>query len=355
MKKFFFYTLATVVTFLTFSCSKNTDIENPDKPGPVEPIVPTEKSVVLSGIVDATKVSTDNIGLYKWQASDKITVLTDNGTNREFTAESAGLTSDFSGSIPVADEMEGGFALYPASGSHARADEVVSFVINSDQTWTQDASCIPMYSSIEMVASKPKAEFKALGGALKLICHNIPSGATTLAFTSKVEQICGEFIFDSSSEDQIAGSETDKAAEKTIYIDFSANYSASKVFYIPLPVVTLSGGFTIDILNSNADVLFTVTSTKAIEITRNKLLVAKPLNCASATIIWKETFTGHSSISSDSSSPTSINTGTGYDAVGDSNINYVLGSSSSVQTGTMYSGGASEPELLFKSSNPFTV
>ena len=275
MKKNIFYTLAAVVTFLTFSCSKDTEVQTPDKPVPVDPIVPTEKSVVLSGAVDATKVSSDNNGAYKWQASDIITILTDNGNNREFTAEEAGISTDFSGHIPDADELEGGFALYPASENHSISGTTITFNIPNELAWGADASYMPMYAPITIVEQKPSASFKAVGGALKLILYNIPSGAAYLAFTAASVNIAGDFSLDTTAETPvISGGES-----KEIDINFSDNYSANKVFYIPLPPVTLTGGFTISIFDDEANELFSVTSTKGITIGRNKLVIAPALNC----------------------------------------------------------------------------
>lgn len=299
MKKYIFYTIATVVTFLTFSCSKDTEVQTPDKPLPVDPIVPTEKSVVLSGTVDATKVSSDNNGAYKWQDDDIITILTNKGTNREFTAGEAGISTDFSGHIPDTDDLNGGFALYPASENHSISGTTITFNIPNELAWGADASYMPMYAPITIVEQKPSASFKAVGGALKLILYNIPSGAAYLAFTAASKQICGEFIFDSTDDPDdpnddpvIEGGDSDNAAEKTIKIDFSDNYSVNKVFYIPLPVVTLDGGFTIAILDSTDGELFSVTSTKAVPIARNQLVVAKPLNCTR--ILWHEDFSQYS-------------------------------------------------------------
>ncbi|MBR0297470.1 MAG: chitobiase/beta-hexosaminidase C-terminal domain-containing protein [Bacteroidales bacterium] len=278
MKKNIFYTLAAVVTFLTFSCSKDTEVQTPDKPVPVDPIVPTEKSVVLSGAVDATKVSSDNNGAYKWQASDIITILTDNGNNREFTAEEAGISTDFSGHIPDADELEGGFALYPASENHSISGTTITFNMPNELAWGADASYMPMYAPITIVEQKPSASFKAVGGALKLILYNIPSGAAYLAFTAASVNIAGDFSLDTTAETPvISGGES-----KEIDINFSDNYSANKVFYIPLPPVTLTGGFTISIFDDEANELFSVTSTKGITIGRNKLVIAPALNCSPA-------------------------------------------------------------------------
>lgn len=352
MKKYIIYTLATVVTFLTFSCSKDAEVENPDKPVPVDPVVPTEKSVVLSGDVDATKVSSDNNGAYKWQASDIITILTNNGTNREFTAEEAGISTDFSGHIPTADDLEGGFALYPASDKHSISSNTITFNMPSELAWGADASYMPMYAPITIVEQKPSASFKAVGGALKLILYNIPSGAAYLAFTAASVNIAGDFSLNTlAAEPTISGGET-----KEIDINFSDNYSANKVFYIPLPPVTLTGGFTISIYDNEVNELFSVTSTKALEIVRNKLIVAKPLNCSSSTTMWKETFTGYAADTKWTTAAEIKTTTPTYDAIaydGASIMYYTVDGGSDTKIFSETYAGGSSPEILIGKSTGY--
>lgn len=349
MKKYIFYTLAAVVTFLTFSCSKDTEVQTPDKPVPVDPIVSTEKSVVLSGAVDATKVSSDNNGAYKWQASDIITILTDNGTNREFTAEEAGISTDFSGHIPDADELEGGFALYPASENHSISGTTITFNVPNELAWGADASYMPMYAPITIVEQKPSASFKAVGGALKLILYNIPSSAAKLAFTAASMQISGEFLFDSTDETPvIEGGNTDNAEAKTIKIDFSDNYSANKVFYIPLPVVTLTGGFTISLLDANDVEVFSKSSSKAVSIARNHLVIAAALNCASSQTLWSEDFLQYSDADVPGAKDGEVYHGaTGYACVNGKNDTKIYPANLA---------GGSSPELLInQQGGSFTV
>lgn len=287
MKKII-YAFATVAALTAISCSKEADIQKP------EPQEVAEKPATISAQVgDVTKVSADNAGTYKWQVSDKITVQTDNGSIRTFTAADAGLTTEFSGSIPENEDLNGGFAFYPASNNHFAEESDVIFHIPSELTWSADASNMPLFSGLTTENETTNASFQAVGGVLKLVCFNIPTGATKLAFTAKSMKICGDFEFNTTSAAPwCAGGESN--TDNEIIIDFSANYSSSKVFYIPLPVVTLTGGFTITIYNNDLDALFSVTSTKALAVTANKLIVAPVLNCASETVLWSENFSNFS-------------------------------------------------------------
>ena len=344
MKKYYIALASAVLLFA--GCSREIDVYEPENPTPGEKTV----SVIANVDEELTKVSSDNAGAFKWQNGDVITIVTDNDNIRQFTTSDSGTSADFTGKIPDTDEV-GKYAMYPASESHVASGDALTFHIDGDMTWNADASNMPMLGKI----SGGSATFQAVGGALKLVCFNIPAEADFLLFSATNKQISGDFaIADASIAAPVIATSAKAAGNNEILINFSANYSASKVFYIPLPTGTIDG-FTVSLLDDQLDELFSTTTKAGVElgVVANKLIIAPAMNCASPTIIWKETFTGHTSISSSS---TSIQTGTGYDAIGDSGITYSLGSSSSVQTsGTMYSGGVGAPELLVKSGNPFTV
>lgn len=287
MKKLL-YTIASLAALTAIACTKEqgTPEVRPEIPDTPEEVI--EVPATLSGSMGdpTTKVSNDNNGAYKWQASDHVTILTNNGANREFSADEAGLTTEFSGHIPNTDALVGGFALYPASSNleadhHSISGTTITFNIPTTLTWGADASYMPMYAPIGVDpedAQKFKASFKAVGGAMKLICYNIPAGATTLAFTAKVN-IAGNFTLNTTAETPTL---SDGGTGKEIDIDFSGNYSANKVFYIPLPPVTLTGGFTITIFDSEATKLYEKTTTAAPAIGRNHLVIAPALNCGAA-------------------------------------------------------------------------
>ena len=343
MKKIYYAIAAALVLA---GCAKETEIEEPINTNPEGRLVTIRANVGD----DETRMSTDNSGNFSWQDGDKITVLTSNGNKVEFTTHSAGASVDFSGTLPSGDNL-GSYALYPASTAHAlNNSSSLTFSIVNDVNWSADTNNMPM---IGLIDSEGNASFKAIGGVMKLILYNIPNDAREFTFAATNKKISGDFSIDPTvAAPEITLSSAETVAEKKQTIKFER--TPNKVFYVPLPTGTLDG-FTITLYDGDANELLSKTVTANVTVGRNKLILAPALNCAAATTIWKETFTGHSSISSNSSSPTSIQTGTGYDAVGDSGITYVLGSESSVQTSNLYSGGASSPELLVKSSNPFTV
>lgn len=283
MKKYLF----TILAMATVMVACETEIN-----GPIDPIETPEVAVSLSGSVPGlTRVSSDNAGIYKFQENDEITVITDNNTMRNFTAApGAGETASFEGTIPQGEFIVAAF--YPASEYESYA--VNKFYVPTNIVWKQDASNMPMYATVVTTQEEGKysAEFKAVGGVLKLVCFNVPENATKMVFTAATQKIAGEFTItkDNNDKDQIVGSTSE--VDNSITFDFTGNRSDNMVFYVPLPVVTLTGGFTIAFKDADKE-LISIKSGKAAEITRNKLLIAPSLNCAIAAV-WKEDFSGYS-------------------------------------------------------------
>lgn len=287
MKKFYF-ALAAVAAVLA-GCSKEVDNLKP------EPVTPGEKTVSLKASVGdpQTKVSSDNAGVFKWQDTDKITILTNNGNVRQFTIGEItdGTSAEFSGTIPDAEGETIKYALYPASASHfTYGNDKIRFHIDDQVIWDADASNMPMRAIVDGSAS-----FKAVGGVLKLILFNIPAKADYLKFSATNKQISGDFVIaDASITAPVIATAAKEGDNNEQVIDFSANYSSSKVFYIPLPTGTIDG-FTVALYETlDAEPLYTVTSTKSLSVTANKLIIAPAMNCAKATVLWSEDFSSYS-------------------------------------------------------------
>ena len=297
-----------------------------------------------------TKVSADNDGRYHWQAGDKISVLNDAGKAFEFETEEGGNDVDFSGTISTGNL--GSYAMYPSVSTNESVGDVVSFHLPTTIEWVANATNMPMLGKID----ENKATFRSVGGVLKLVCYNIPSGAAWLQFTATNKQIVGEFMIDGSeSLPVLEATNTDKAGEKELSIDFSSDYSANKVFYIPLPTGTIDG-FTVAILDDELNELFSRTATVNLNVERNQMIIAPSLNCDPTIVLWRESFTNYANATTWESA-TSMNVGGDYDAekFGDATITYLTAGTTSVRTGT--NAGGTTPELSFDKSTPntFTV
>ena len=267
-----FITFAAIAALLVAGCGEEQKLD-------FQPVAPKgEKAVSLRASVPQTKVLADNAGTFKWQNGDHITVITDGDHIRQFSTTDAGFEATFSGTIPTAENI-GAYALYPASESHVAAGNMIEYHLDGDVVWCANASNMPMLGKVTGSGVK----FKAIGGVLKLVLYNIPAEADYLQFVATNKQITGAFdIDDASASDVIIATGTGAGANKELLIDFSANYSENKVFYIPLPTGTIDG-FTLNLLDAEYNELFSKTTTYNLVVAANHLILGPALNCAGAT------------------------------------------------------------------------
>ena len=238
-----------------------------------------------------TKVSADNDGRYHWQAGDKISVLNNAGKAFEFETEEGGNDVDFGGTISTG--TLGSYAMYPACEDNEATGNDILFNIPNEITWVQDATIMPMLGKI----SGDKAIFKSVGGVLKLVCYNIPSGAEQLIFTATNKVISGPFSIDGSDDTPVLETEDGSGgSEQEIWINFKDNYNTNMVFYIPLPTGTIDG-FSVSIIDGSANVLYSndKTASRNLVVARNQMIIAPALNCSAFAdvVLSNEDITSH--------------------------------------------------------------
>ena len=278
-----------------------------------------------------TKVSADNDGRYHWQGGDKITVFDNKQASFVFSTENGGSDVDF-GATSWSGEDLGKYAMYPAS-SHSVNGNVVGFNLPSSYKWKANSTNMPMLGKI----NEDVATFKAVGGVLKLVCYNVPADAVKMEFSATNKKISGSFNIDNAAvENPIIVTAAMAESNNKVSFDFTGERKDNMVFYIPLPTGTIDG-FTVSFLSDVPEVVFTKTSTKTLSVSRNQLIIAPALNCASDTILWTEDFG-------------SFTTGT---QAGKSNIVYAT-TSCSVRSEN-YAAGTSPEMMLSGGSGVFTV
>ena len=335
MKKSIYF-LAAFAAFSFVSCQKEAE----KKVNPVvEPSGTTLRAAVNDGV--DTKVSANPVGVFAWQTSDKIAVLDDSGYAYEFNASGTGASSEFTCASSI---TLGAYAQYPYSASFAGLGDELDFQIPATITYSADATNMPMLGKI----SGDVATFKAVGGLLKLIVYGVPADATELKFAAKNKKISGRFeIADASVDAPVIVTAAKGTGDNLITIDVTGKRSDNMVFYIPLPTGTIDG---FDLTFNDTDVT-SFSSSKNLSIARNDIIVAPAINLLSTTTIWKETFTGYAA-NTQWTSAGSIQTGTGYDAIGNSGITYTTsGDGTKIYTGSMSADGPSgEPEILVNGS-----
>ena len=264
MKKF--YAIAALATVLV-GCAK--EVEDPNVAIPE-----TGNMVTLRASVDNpdTKMQADNVGAFAWQTGDVISVLNNSGKAFDFSTTGSGTTVDFTGTF--ASGSLGDYAMYPKHDEHEASGSTIRFHLPTSLDWAANTTFMPMLGKI----SDGKASFKAVGGVLKLVCYNIPSGAVLFQFSATNKQINGEFIIDGDEASPAIETAAKAGSNNETDIDFTGNYSANKVFYIPLPTGTIDG-FTVSFFDSSANELFTKTTTANLVVGRNKIILGPALNC----------------------------------------------------------------------------
>ena len=356
MKKISFTLVAAMILA---GCAKEVNVDTTQET-PAEPAAEVSVSLKASVGDPETRVSSDNFGVYKWQASDKITILTDNGANRTFTTTSAGHDADFDGIIPNTDKLNGGFALYPASepdnedkGGHKKSGNTITFNIPREITWSADASNMPMLASITANPqdnSMYNASFKAVGGVLKLILYNIPAEADYLVFVAKTNKISGDYTIENATvTNPVIETEAKTENNNELWINFSENYSSSKVFYIPLPTGTV-GGFTVKLYNDKGDELFSQPTKEGVNlsVTANHLIIGPVLNCDPEKTLWSEDFSQYSADEVPGNKD-------GENYHGASDYTCVNGNSNTMIYDEELAGGASPELLINKNGGSFTA
>lgn len=262
------YILAAFAAIVFVSCQKEQEKKQEDTT--IEQVV-EQKGTVLHASVNEpedTKVTANPVGVFAWQTSDKIAVLDDNGDAVEFSASSAGSSSEFTcaSSISLGD-----YAQYPYSADFVGVGNTLEFRIPEVITYSANATNMPMLGKI----SGDAATFKAVGGLLKLIVYGVPEDATELEFAANNKKVSGAFeIADASIEAPVIETSDKGSGDNIITIDFTGKRSANMVFYFPLPTGTIDG-FT---LTFNDSELTSKTSSKNLVIERNDIIVAPAIN-----------------------------------------------------------------------------
>ena len=280
-----------------------------------------------------TKVAADNAGTFSWQANDKITILSSNGSAYDFTT-STGMSdapftcTTFEGSLTAE-------AFYPASSNHTSG----KFYLEPSFAWKDGETNMPM---IGIVNTETKAvSFKTAGAAIKLVCYNIPADARKLVVSSDSKNLSGAMTISSGSIQTADGS-------NAVSITFAAGHPTNMVFYIPVPTGELGKLTFVMKDGSNAEVSPAQTTKQAITMARKHIVAAPALNCGNGEIIWSEDFSQYSE--------NDVPDGKQYKAGSDISYSCTNGEGGSTKIYEAESAGGTSPELLVsKKSGSFKV
>ena len=227
-----------------------------------------------------TKVAADNAGTFSWQANDKITILSSNGSAYDFTT-STGMSdapftcTTFEGSLTAE-------AFYPASSNHTSG----KFYLEPSFAWKDGETNMPM---IGIVNTETKAvSFKTAGAAIKLVCFNVPADARKLVVSSDSKKLSG--LFDPEGTPAAIVTADKGASDNTITITFEAGHPTNMVFYVPVPTGNLGKLTFVMKDGSDADVSNVQETKGSISMSRAHIVAAPALNCSPYDVLLLETF-----------------------------------------------------------------
>lgn len=282
MKKIYLL-FAAIGAFLAVSCNEELRID-------VEPVQAGRKVVTLSATIeDGTKTTYAGGTTFSWTSGDKISVLTSKTVDavttykfEEFTANSTGSTSTFTGTIDEGFALSN-YALFPASASHSYSGSNLYFDIPKTKDCTGTFS-----ADLPMVGKKNDGvyNFTHCSGAAKITVNNIPAKytAVTFAFTSGGVKMSGAFstFGDGAGHYKWNPDNAADATEKGYTRKVSVSNGSATV-YVPYGIDgTIWSGSSLSVTGHdgvNDDVLYSNASLKAIgPFSRATVIPLTPLN-----------------------------------------------------------------------------
>ena len=235
MKKFFF--LLTGAALMFAGCAK---VENENTQ--VVPEKGTHSVTLQATISNAdTRVSADNNGIFAWQETDQISVITKYGSLEGELVFSNGITITDDKATFTFDLNEGQtlgqYAFYPAAeGCMVDSDGFIGFGLRHQLDYAPGVTNMPMLGTL----SSNGASFAPVGGVIKLTVASVPSEANYLRFSVPGKKIAGTFLVDNGA---IAAEDYDGSDLQAYnYVDIiipDAYRESTMEFYIPVPTGNL--------------------------------------------------------------------------------------------------------------------
>ena len=293
MKKIFVFGL--LATLVITGCQTELEVENNDE----QKEIAQELSKVFTAVVDDdfsgdTKTSMDDSGNVLWKSGDQVSIFAASTVNEQYqvTDASVGKTSAAlnrvgSPGFVAGTEIDNNVAFYPYSSTADLFKSGGSYVIRgialpSTQTYAAGSfgnGAFPM-AAVTSTTSDYNLKFKNVLGGLKLQ----PKGTATITSITVTgnnnEILCGdaEVTVSNSSTPSISLS---AASAKTVTLDCGAGVTLDTEtaipFIIALPPMTMTGGFTVTVTDSEGKQM-EIKTTKSQIINRSSMLRMPAVN-----------------------------------------------------------------------------
>ncbi len=260
MRKIFHIGFAAMA-LLAVSCQKEMQLE--EKLGKtytatIEEDEQTRSPVDISG----------DIAKFSWDNGDPITVISKNGSLIEKTSIKV---QSGKATFAVSSISAPGYATYPQIAKTYTGGLLTEVTLPSVYDNYTGSTNVPMFA--DMSGSGDVANFRHIGGAIRITLKNIPENCTKFKFIMNGKKITGDFSFDVDA-DIPAIKTSNSTSGNTVTFNFAAG-TEEMDFFIPLPVGEYNG-FTIKLFDGNT-LRYKKESTKTFMIERKELQGYKAL------------------------------------------------------------------------------
>lgn len=293
MKKLLYFTLLLALGLV--SCAREQEADMPEEK-PVEVIEEAEVlnpvfHATLEGSAASTKVYTDNLDVL-WNAGDLISVFAQTSVNKQYRF--TGVTGDSSGDFEyvfdgsgAASALAQNYAIFPYDADNsAESENVLRTILHSQQTYRAD-SFGPKDNLMVAKSGTDNFNFRNVGAYLciKLYGSGVSVHSVSLQGNNG-ETLAGpvEITLDGSGIPALSFcGATPALQEKNITLTaaspvaLGADAEHYTTFWMVVPPVTFTQGFTITVVDSNGNVYEKSTS-KNFTTERNTILSMAPFD-----------------------------------------------------------------------------
>ena len=219
-----------------------------------------------------------------WISGDQIKLVVYNNESKAVghytcTASESGTTANFTLGDDLNTHTRSGYAIYPTLTLGGTEDDGYTVDLPASYTIPNGTDLtkvqVPMIGVVDPSDDK-QYTFSVAVGVLKVQLVNVPVSARKLVLKTASDKLAGTFPLDNVNGFRMA--DAADGATNTITVNFGQQAAgASIAVYMPVPVGTISAGATFEVQDSGGTpIMETAATTKAITITKGRLLPVKP-------------------------------------------------------------------------------
>ena len=311
MKKAFVYSLFAVLAITGCQAELEAPVDELD-------LITQESSKVFTATIEDdfskdTKTSLDESGHVLWKLGDQVSIFAGNTVNEQYQVSdssdgktSASLNKVSGGGFVSGSSIDNNVAFYPYASTAELVNNGSSYVIRGielpkTQTYAEGSFGNGAFPMVAVTSTKEdmNLKFKNVLGGLKLQLKGTGTITSITVTGNNNEMLCGEAEVTVSNGSTPVITLSDASA-KSVTLDCGAgvtlNSETATPFIIALPPITMTGGFTVVVADSEGKRM-EIKTTKSQTITRSNLLKMPAVTYEGTTVMQPLTFTSTGSTS----------------------------------------------------------